>query len=379
MRNTRKVFIHSPGLGKYSYPDSCPFSTARAVKARETVLSMGLLSGGGRCERAPEKATREELETFHLPAYLDALQRTGKGELDVAGLGMGLGTPDCPVFPGMYDYASLASGGTLTAARMIVEGEAGIVFNPSGGYHHAGPDYAAGFCYVNDVVLAAALMADAGKRVLFLDVDVHHGDGVQNAFYDRNDVMTVSFHETGKVLFPGTGFEDETGVGDGEGYAVNVPLPVGTYDEAYLTAFHQVAVPLLGAYGPDVIILELGMDGLSGDPLAHLHLTNNVYADIIADVLDVDRPILATGGGGYNIENTARGWALAWSVLCGDEAADMGVGMGGVMFETTEWSGGLRDRILLSDAGRRAAVDTEVNRTIEEVRSRVFPYHGLAV
>ena len=340
---------------------------------------MGLLSGGGRCERAPEKATREELETFHLPAYLDALQRTGKGELDVAGLGMGLGTPDCPVFPGMYDYASLASGGTLTAARMIVEGEAGIVFNPSGGYHHAGPDYAAGFCYVNDVVLAAALMADAGKRVLFLDVDVHHGDGVQNAFYDRNDVMTVSFHETGKVLFPGTGFEDETGVGDGEGYAVNVPLPVGTYDEAYLTAFHQVAVPLLGAYGPDVIILELGMDGLSGDPLAHLHLTNNVYADIIADVLDVDRPILATGGGGYNIENTARGWALAWSVLCGDEAADMGVGMGGVMFETTEWSGGLRDRILLSDAGRRAAVDTEVNRTIEEVRSRVFPYHGLAV
>jgi hypothetical protein len=137
-------------------------------------------------------------------------------------------------------------------------------------------------------------------------------------------------------------------------------------------------MPLIRAYDPDAIVLELGMDGLAGDPLAHLHLTNNVYADITRTLVDVGKPLLATGGGGYHVENTVRGWTLCWSVLCGEDASrDLAVGMGGVMLENTEWLGGLRDRVLLSDAGIRGDVDREVDRVIDRVRAAVFPLHGL--
>ncbi|MHC4868034.1 MAG: arginase family protein, partial [Planctomycetota bacterium] len=160
----------------------------------------------------------------------------------------------------------------------MLSGSAALTFNPSGGYHHAGPQRASGFCYINDVALACMVLAEAGKRVLYLDVDVHHGDGVAQAFYDRRDIMTISFHEDPRVLFPGTGFADEIGAGEAKGYCVNVPLPIGTYDEVYMKAFEAIALPLITAYDPDVIVLELGADGLLGDPLAHLCLTNNTYA-----------------------------------------------------------------------------------------------------
>jgi acetoin utilization protein AcuC len=373
------VFLYSSELEQNGYPSECPFNSKRAGLTRKTILSMGLLSGQNRVEYPPVKATRRELERFHVSAYLDALENAGNGELDANGFAMGLGTPDCPVFRGMYNYASLASGASITGANLILSGEADITFNPSGGYHHAGPNYAAGFCYINDVVLAAMTFTGAGKKVLFLDLDVHHCDGVQAAFYRSKDVMTVSLHESGKTLFPGTGFENEIGEGDGRGYSVNVPLPVGTYDGAYLRAFSEVALPVIKNYNPDVIIMELGMDTLAGDPLAHLNLTNNVYAEIVNVIMNLGKPILATGGGGYNIENTVRGWSLVWSVLCGDQSDDMSVGMGGTMLSNTEWTGGLRDRVLLSDAGRRYAVDTEIQATIERVRSMIFPIHGIGI
>jgi acetoin utilization protein AcuC len=202
-------------------------------------------------------------------------------------------------------------------------------------------------------------------------------DHVQNAFYSRKDIMKVSLHESGRTLFPGTGFEDEIGSGEGRGYTVNIPLPVGTYDGAYISAFTEAALPLMKAFNPDVIIVELGMDGLAGDPLAHLHLTNNVFVEIVGRVLELDKPILATGGGGYNIENTVRGWALAWSVLCGEMIDDISAGMGGVMLENRDWFGGLRDRVLLSDAGQRGEVDSDVEATVQKIRGTVFPLHGI--
>ncbi|MDY7011040.1 MAG: acetoin utilization protein AcuC [Planctomycetota bacterium] len=380
MNPTKAVFIHSAEIEKYHYPPDCPFSSERAGKARRILASMGLLTGEGRREIAPEAAGRLTLESFHTPAYLDVLQKASKGDLDIEGLRMGLGTHECPVFIGLYEYAALASGGTLTGAKMILSGDVDVAFNPSGGYHHAHPAEASGFCYINDVVLACMHLAAGGMRVLFIDVDVHHCDGVQEAFYNRSDVMTLSLHESGKTLFPGTGFEDEIGVGDGKGYSVNVPLPVDTYDEAFIKAFRAVALPLIGAYDPDVIVLELGMDCLSGDPLAHLKLTNNAYAEVVQSVLDFGKPILAVGGGGYHIENTARGWALAWSILSGQNLAadEMSIGMGGVLLESTDWHGGLRDRMLVVDARKRRAVDPEVNATIEKVKSNVFSLHGLS-
>ncbi len=374
------VLIHSPALDEGGYPEACPFNTSRAGKALSTIESMALMSGDDRRLEAPVALSEAELSLFHTPEYLDALRRAGTGELtpDEA-LAAGLGTPDCPVFRDMYDYVALAAGATVAGARMIIDRSADIVFSPSGGFHHAQPGNAAGFCFANDIALAALELANAGKRVLFLDIDVHHCDGVQDAFVDRRDIMTVSLHESGKTLFPGTGFETEIGSGLGEGYTLNVPLPVGTYDAAYERVFKTTVLPVIRKFAPDVIILELGMDALAGDPLAHLHLTNNVHADITETLVAMNVPILATGGGGYHVENTVRGWALCWSVLCGEhqDAHDLMLGVGGVMLENTDWMGGLRDRSMLAHGGVRDTIDTEIDRVTEAIQKTVFPLHGL--
>lgn len=379
MRQTRAAFLHSAELEKHSYPPACPFRTDRASKTRDLLTSMGLLSGAGRRVVAPKAIPREVSETFHAPDYLDVLQDASRGKLDATGLAMGLGTPDCPVFRGLYDYAALAAGASVAAADLILTGDVDVAFNPSGGYHHAHRAAAAGFCYVNDVVLACMRLADRGRRVLFLDVDVHHCDGVQEAFYRRRDVLTLSFHQDGRTLFPGTGRVEDLGAGDGTGYSLNIPLPPGTGDEAYLRAFRAVGPPLIDAYQPDAIVLELGMDALAGDPLADLSLTNNTYADLLHQVVAAGKPILATGGGGYNVDNTVRGWALAWSVLCGsdDHDDDLAAGLGGVMLESAEWRGGLRDRRRVADPDRQREVNDAVNATIEAVRKSIFPLHGI--
>jgi acetoin utilization protein AcuC len=407
LATTKAVFIYSQELEKYHYPPEHPFNTFRAKRLREVLNSMGLLTGDGRAEVAPVPAKRITLKKFHTARYLHALKTASQGRWDADALGMGIGTSDCPVFEGLYDYAVLATGGTLVAANLLLSGSANVAFNPSGGFHHAHPERAAGFCYINDVALACMLLAEQGKgftaehaesaekkirlrnsavsansavkkgkRVLYLDVDVHHGDGVAYAFYDRSDVMTISFHEDPRILFPGTGFEDEIGTGKGKGYCVNVPLPVGTYDQAYMKAFEAIAVPLMTAFNPDVIVFELGADALAGDPLAHLYLTNNVYVEIINYLLRLNKPILMTGGGGYNIENTVRAWALAWTVLCGADS-DTNPALGGVMLESTDWQGGLRDRVLAVSSQQRDAVMPAVEATIEAIKANIFPIHRL--
>ena len=262
------AFIHSPELDTGGYPDACPFNTSRAGRTLAKVQEFDLLDGADRTLVEPRRLSRPELEVFHTPAYLDALKAAGRGELPPEqALAVGLGTPDCPIFKDMYEFIALATGASVTAAELIRDGKATIAFNPSGGFHHAQAGNAAGFCFMNDVVLAAETLAAAGKRVLFLDIDVHHCDGVQDAFYSRSDVMTISMHESGNTLFPGTGFDDEIGEGAGKGYTVNIPLPVGTYDAIYMSTFKAVVLPLIKAYDPDVIMLELGMDTLAGDPL----------------------------------------------------------------------------------------------------------------
>lgn len=379
MTAPRKAFVHSPELDQYPYPPECPFNTSRAGRTRAVLESMGLLGGADRVVTAAPAAGRDLLEMFHTADYLDALFEAPGREIDQRLFDMGLGTMDCPVFQGVYEANALACGGTLKAAELILAGEAAVVFHPAGGLHHAFPDRAAGFCYMNDIVLACMVLTDAGRRVLFLDIDVHHTDGVQEAFYARNDVLTISMHESGHTLFPGTGFEGDTGVGSGEGYSVNLPFPAEAYDEAYMGAFREVVVPLAGVFDADVLVLEAGADALAGDPLAHLCLTNNVYVDIIEALQAVGKPILVTGGGGYNIENTVRAWALVWSCLCGEQQGhdDMMAGMGGVMLESTDWHGGLRDRVLAPSLEQREAVDAGVAAMIEKVKRHVFPRHGL--
>ena len=371
--------MHTPELDRGGYPASCPFNTRRAGKVLRSLEKMGVLKASDEVVREPLPLTRTELEWFHEPAYLDLLASMEHvADLTPEALQRGLGSPDCPVFPGLYDFVRLAAGGTLTAARRLLDGSDRRVFNPSGGFHHAAADRAAGFCYVNDVVVALMELTRRGRRAVFLDVDVHHCDGVQAPFFDRDDVLVISLHESGNYLFPGTGFQNEIGIGRGKGYTVNVPLPVGTYDAIYEEALQEIVWPLLDAYAPDVIVLEMGMDALAGDPLAHLHLTNNVHADVVHQLVQRDIPLLMTGGGGYHVEQTVRGWALCWCVLGGEEEHIAAPAMGGVMLENTDWVGGLRDRVLISDAGRRDRVRRELHTVINALKRTVFPIHGIA-
>lgn len=378
MSDRKLAFLYSPEIEGLGYPPDCPFKTQRAGLTRQRLKSFGLLGTDGHNEVAARQATLAELERFHTRHYLDQLQRAAKGDLTVDGLHMGLGGPDTPVFKDMFTYGAWACGAGLVAADLLLQNRADIVFNLLGGFHHAMPGRAAGFCFLNDVVLACMKLAEAGKRVLYLDVDAHHGDGVQAAFYTRNDVMTVSLHETGRTLFPWGGFEDEIGEGPGRGYNVNVPLPPETYDDAFLTAFDGVVIPVLEFYRPDVIVLELGLDTLAGDPLTHLRLTNNAVVEVLEGLLRSGHPLLVAGGGGYHVENTVRGWALAWRTCCGENGdCDFGLGMGGVMLASTEWAGGLRDRALAVTAEQRHAVESELHATLDRIARLVFPLHGI--
>ena len=379
MDNTKMpVFIHSQELEKYSYPPDSMFDTQRAAKTRELLISLGLLAGKCGRESAPVPATISELKKFHTAKYLAALQQSANGKITPEARSMGLGTPDCPVFKDMFDYASWACGATLTGAELLLSGETNIAFNPSGGFHHARAEMASGYCYLNDLVLACMRFLNDGKRVLYLDIDAHHGDGVQEAFYASNQVMVISLHESGKTLWPGTGFENEIGNGPGKGFTVNVPLPIGICDAAYLKVFSEIVIPLIKAYDPDIFVLQTGMDALAGDLLAHLELTNNVHAEIIDRLLRFDKPLLATGGGGYHFDNTVRGWALAWKIMCGvGDENDITLGMGGVMLQSTEWSGGLRDRVLPTDEQHCEAVETAVQATIRSLARNVFKYHDI--
>ncbi len=367
---TRAAFIHSSELEKYHYPPECPLKTERAGALLRKLTSMGLLGDPDRLVVAPGPADRSVLGRFHTGEYLDALQRASNGHSGgyVDMLVAGLGTLDTPIFGGMYEYAALAAGASLRGAELILAGDADVAFNPSGGYHHGHASQAAGFCYINDVVLACMALTDAGKRVLVLDIDAHHCDGVQEAFYERSDVLTLSFHEYGPGFFPGTGAVEDVGLGAGRGCSVNVPLPAGTDDEMFARAFGAVALPVIDKFSPDVIVLELGMDCLAGDPLTSILLTNNAYADAVGRVLEFSLPVLAVGGGGYHAENAVRGWALAWSVLVGeaDDTDDPSIGMGG-----------LRDRKLAPDDGLRGAIVPALDAVIEKITANVFPLIGL--
>lgn len=377
MNASRLAFLYSPEIEKLSYPPDCPFKTQRAGLTLQRLKSLGLIGTGERREVAPRRATLKELKRFHTARYLTEMQRAAAGDLTVTGHAMGFGGPDTPVFKDMFDYGTWACGAGLTAVELLLSGEADIVFNLLGGFHHAMAARAAGFCYLNDVVLSCLSLAEAGKRVACLDVDAHHGDGTQMAFYERNDVFTLSMHESGKTLFPWGGFENETGKGAGRGFNLNVPLPAGTYDEAFVMAFDRAVIPALTAYAPDVIVLELGMDTLAGDPLTHLQMTNNIVVEVLERVMNFQRPLLVIGGGGYHVEHTVRGWALAWRTCGGEGDEDVfSLGLGGVMLGSSEWAGGLRDLQLPVTAEQRAEVEPELRATLEHLDQNFFQHPG---
>jgi acetoin utilization protein AcuC len=288
----------------------------------ELLHAYGAFDGAGSRLLPPSPATDEELALWHTAEYIDAVRRLSAGERGVRPRAYNFGPGDNPVFTGMYETEALKAGSSLLAARLVSGGEVDVAFGFSGGLHHAMAGYASGFCVFNDASIAIRWLANQGLRVVYVDVDAHHGDGVQAAFYDTDQVMTISLHESGYYLFPGTGFVHESGTGAGAGYSVNLPLMPYTGDDVYLWAFEQAVLPLIAGFSPDVLVTQLGIDTHYEDPLTHLMLTTAGYAGLIRSFRDLDLPWVALGGGGYNIHTVARAWALAYGIMSGRELDD---------------------------------------------------------
>ncbi|MDT4919657.1 MAG: acetoin utilization protein AcuC [Pseudonocardiales bacterium] len=269
----------------------------------------------------PRPADEQQLLTVHGASYLAAVREASD---DPAFSGFGLGTSDDPVFPGMYDASALVAGGSAQAAVRLWRGEVEHAVNIAGGLHHAMRDYASGFCIFNDVVLAIrTLLAEGATKVAYIDIDVHHGDGVQAAFYDDPRVLTISLHQDPRTLFPGTGMPTEIGVGDAEGTSVNVALPPGTDDVGWLRAFRAIVPGAVRAFKPDVLVTQCGCDTHHEDPLANLELTVDGQRTAIAELHRLAHEVaggkwLAFGGGGYGLVRCVpRTWTHLLAEACG--------------------------------------------------------------
>lgn len=320
------IYVFSNEYEKFDYGPSHPLRVRRLGLTFELSRELGLISEDHPAYRQARPADHEELKVFHDPYYLEALEEANGGFWTPGKMGHGLGTGDNPIFKGVYDWSALLTGATLICQRAVDgtgEERAAVAFNPAGGMHHAGPAKASGFCYINDAALAITNMVAAGLRVLYVDIDAHHGDGVQWAFFRTNQVLTLSIHQSGQTLFPGTGSEYEQGEGEAKGYAVNVPLLPDADDEVFRAVFDEVVIPVAEAFRPDVLVTQLGVDMMFSDPLSNINLTSHGFMHAVRGFKFLDKPWLALGGGGYNMSNVARCWTLAWAEISGQEAPEM--------------------------------------------------------
>ncbi len=320
------AFVYEDALSQHVLRSDHPMRPIRLRHTYELLSAYGAFDGDASLLIDPRAATEAELEWVHTRDYVAAVRSLSAGLAPAQALQperFGFSEQgDNPVYPGMYDAALLSSGATLVAAELVAEKRVDAAFSISGGLHHAAPTHASGFCIFNDPAIAIRYFLDRGLRVAYVDVDAHHGDGVQDVFYPDDRVLTISIHESGQYLFPGTGFVSEAGVGDGVGYSVNVPLFPYTEDELYLWAFREVVPPLIRAFAPDVLVTQLGIDSYHSDPITHLQLTSRGYVEVIREFAKLGLPWLALGGGGYDVGAVARCWSLAYGVMLGVEWPD---------------------------------------------------------
>ncbi len=371
----RAAFIYEDALSRHELRSDHPMRPVRLRYTYQLLQEYGAFDHSGAVLLDPRSATEEELAWLHTPEYVAAVKALGAGTgvVDSARFGFnGLG--DNPVYPGMYDAAVLSTGGSLLAAEMVASGEVGAAFNISGGLHHAAADHASGFCVFNDPALAVHYFLNRGMRVAYVDIDAHHGDGVQQAFYADDRVLTISVHESGEYLFPGTGSVAELGEGAGRGYSVNLPLYPYTGDDDYVESFKQVVPPLLRAFAPDVLVTQLGIDSYHSDPLTHLQVTTEGYIEAVRQLAELNLPWLALGGGGYDVTAVARAWTLAYGVMLDIDWPDQLP----AAFAQEHGAGRLRDEVSPDIPGH---IKVEAKRYVEEavaaIRQQVFPLHGL--
>ena len=373
----KAAFIYTDQLSRHVLRQDHPMRPVRLQHTYELLNALHAFDTPDSPLVEPRPATEGEVLTAHTQEYLSAVRSLSSGNSlpDAGRYGFGQ-MGDNPIYPGMYEAALLSTGASLVAVDLVLAGETRVAFNPSGGLHHAMPASASGFCIFNDPAISIKALLAGGLRVAYVDIDAHHGDGVQHAFYDTDAVLTISLHESGQYLFPGTGFVDELGAGQGTGYSVNLPLAPYTDDDVYGWAFRQVVPPLLDAFRPDALVTQLGIDTYHRDPITHMALTTQGYVQVVESLAQAAHsiPWVALGGGGYDLSAVARCWALAYGVMTGQEWPDL------LPADQQERLGmsKLRDEALpeipeeTRETARRFA-----EASVQEIRERIFLYHGV--
>ena len=371
--------IYSHEQSQHVLSPTHPMRPIRLFHMHELMRSVGILDTETVVSESPRIATHDEITKFHDPEYVDVVKAIDAGAI-VPGMGQyGFGPGDNPPRSGMYRHAALAAGGAMLASERVLNGDVKNAFVPAGGmHHHAMSNHASGFGIFNDAVIAIKHIIDRGLRVFYVDIDVHHGDGVQAGLYDTDRAMTVSIHESGQWLFPGTGGPDETGVDQGDGYSVNIPLAPYTDDALWHTAFDAVITDLARAFEPDLIFTQLGIDTHRNDPLAHLSLTSqghNLAVRKFADLVnEIGCPWIAVGGGGYDMSAVARTWTMDLATMASFDLPG----------EVPNSFTSLPDLTTFHDEGEYR-IDPEVRTdivrhnesAIDEIRRRIFPRFGL--
>ncbi|KAJ1489465.1 hypothetical protein T484DRAFT_1936930 [Baffinella frigidus] len=316
---SRVAYLHDPEVGQFYYGPSHPMKPHRMQLAHQLILGYELHHKMA-CY-TPHKASDAEMKKFHTEEYIDFLMNISPDNMDIMGERMKqhnvgfVGQYDCPVFDGIFPFCQIFAGGSIDGAQRIIDGSADIAINWAGGLHHAKADEASGFCYINDIVLAILELLKFYPRVLYVDIDVHHGDGVEEAFVNTDRVMTVSFHKYDGNFFPQTGDITEVGEGAGKYCSVNVPLHDGIDDSSYEQVFKPIMRAIMATYDPKAIVLQCGADSLAGDRLGVFNLSVDAHGECVRFLKTFGVPMLVLGGGGYVIRNVARCWAWETAVL----------------------------------------------------------------
>jgi acetoin utilization protein AcuC len=370
----RAAYVYDDRLSLHVLSDGHPMQPVRLQYTNALLRGYAAFDDPGALVVTPRPATREELLMFHTEVYLKAVERLSNGE-DVrdAGLFGFSKMGDNPIYDGMYEAALLSTGASVQAAGLIADGVVPRAFAPAGGLHHAESGHASGFCIFNDPVIAIKALRKRGLRVCYVDIDAHHGDGVQNAFYREADVMTISVHEGPRWLFPGTGEVNEIGEGNGKGFSVNLPFYPNTPDDVFVSAFDEMLLPLIKAFKPDVLATQLGADAYIHDPLTQLGMTTHGYEALVERFDALGYPWLAFGGGGYDLDAVPRCWALAYGIMLGRRWPDV-LPSGAQAFLVSE---ALRDGAVTVGNASLTKASAWAEEKIKELKRLIFPLHGL--
>jgi len=343
-------FVWDPRIATHVYRDDHPLKPKRLIGVHDTLKRLGAFDRTGSKILAPRAATRAEIERIHAPEYVEAVARaSAEPDRDYSAWGLDPHR-DTPPFKGMHEVSLLTTGGSLIAMEEVMSARLRVAFNGSGGLHHAMRRRASGFCIYNDPAIVCGLLADRGMKVAYVDIDAHHGDGVQAAFYETDQVLTISLHETGRSLFPGTGFADERGRGRGAGYSINVALPPYTDGVAYVRAFDAVVPPLVQRYRPDVLVTQQGIDSHFDDPLTNLMVSTQAREHVVRHFASTTTPWVAMGGGGYSLDAVRRSWSMEFLIML-----DAPIPAELHDADPPEWTG-----------DRRAAIDAAIDTAVAE-------------